>query len=50
MKLVPNHIIAVAENRQRKEFDEAKHQEMIASIGDHGLLSPLVVRNHIGGG
>lgn len=50
MKLVSDHIITIAENRQRKEFDEGKHQEMVTSLEDHGLLSPLVVRNHIGGG
>lgn len=50
MKLVPNYLITVSENRQRKEFDEAKHQEMVTSLEDHGLLTPIVVRTHIGGG
>lgn len=50
MKLVPNHRITVAENRQRKEFDEAKHQEMVTSLEDKGLLTPIVVRTHISGG
>lgn len=50
MKLVPDHIITVAENRQRKEFDEGKHQEMVTSLQDKGLMTPVVVRNHIGGG
>lgn len=50
MKLVPNHLITVADNRQRKEFDEGKHQEMVTSLEDKGLLTPIVVRTHIGGG
>lgn len=49
LKLVPNHLITVAKNRQRKEFDEGKHQEMVTSLENHGLLSPLVVRTHING-
>lgn len=50
MKLIPNHLITVAENRQRKEFDEGRHQEMITSLESKGLLTPVVVRTHIGGG
>lgn len=50
MKLIPQHIITVADNRQRQEFDEAALQELASSIEDRGLLHPLVVRNNIGGG
>lgn len=39
-------VIVVAANRQRKEFDEGKHQEMIASLQKPhiGLLHPPVLR------
>jgi len=50
MKLVPEHLITIAENRQRKEFDEGKMQELKSSIEEKGLMSPIVVRTHIGGG
>jgi ParB-like chromosome segregation protein Spo0J/DNA modification methylase len=50
VKLVPEHLITVADNRQRKEFDEGKMQELKSSIEERGLLSPIVVRKHISGG
>ncbi len=33
----------------RVHFDEAKIQEMAESIGEHGIIEPLVVRPHGGG-
>lgn len=43
--LVHHSLIIVAKNRQRRTFDEAKHQELIESIkGAAGLLQCPVVR------
>lgn len=47
--LVPTLSIAVSSNRQRREFDEAAMQELIASIEEKGLLHAPVVRVLYGG-
>lgn len=44
MLLLPLHSIQVAPNRQRREFDEQKLQELSTSIATNGLLQPIVVR------
>ena len=36
--------VKIKENRQRREHDEAAHQELIASIQDRGLLHAIVLR------
>lgn len=44
MRLLHFDKIIISETRQRREFDEAKHQELIASIQEKGLMHALVVR------
>lgn len=41
--------LTIHPHRQRSEFDEIRHQELIASIEANGLLQPLVVREEGGG-
>jgi site-specific DNA-methyltransferase (adenine-specific) len=50
VKFLPITQIEVAPNRQRREFDPALLQELVAGIRDsaHGLLHPLVVREVAG--
>jgi len=37
--------IRIPDNRQRREFDEKKLQELADSIATHGLLHPIVLRS-----
>lgn len=44
MLLLPAQSITIPGNRQRREFDDGKIQELAASIAANGLLQPVVVR------
>lgn len=37
--------ITIPDNRQRREFDEAKMQELMQSIASKGLMHPIVLRS-----
>lgn len=49
MLLLPSPSITISPNRQRREFDELKLQELATSIASNGLLQPIVVRSIAGG-
>ena len=42
--IVPVDEITTPPNRQRRQFDEVKIQELAASISANGLIQPLVIR------
>ena len=44
MKSIPLESLVIPPNRQRREFDEKKIQELATSINSKGLLHPPVVR------
>jgi len=44
MKSIPMESLVIPPNRQRREFDEKKIQELATSINSKGLLHPPVVR------
>lgn len=44
MKIIPVESLIIPPNRQRREFDETKIQELATSINSKGLLHPPVVR------
>lgn len=44
MKIIPIESLIIPPNRQRREFDETKIQELAASINSKGLMHPPVVR------
>ena len=44
MKLIPIDQIRILPNRQRREFDQSAHMELVESLSRHGLLHPLVLR------
>jgi len=49
MKLINVTELIVRENRQRREFDEGKIQELATSINSKGLMHPPVVRETLEG-
>lgn len=44
-RLIPIPSLHVPPDRQRREFDEGKLQELVSSIQERGLLHPIVVRS-----
>lgn len=44
MKIIPVESLIIPLNRQRREFDETKIQELATSINSKGLMHPPVVR------
>ena len=49
VKYLPIHDITPNENQPRKFFDSEKIDELAASILEHGLIQPIVVREKNGG-
>lgn len=49
MKIIPLTSLIIPENRQRREFDESKIQDLATSINSKGLLHPPVVRETFDG-
>lgn len=44
LKYVPLDALRASADNVRRHHDEAKHAELVASIQEHGILTPLVVR------
>lgn len=45
MKIIPLESLLITPNRQRRDFDETKIQELATSINSKGLMHPPVVRD-----
>ena len=44
MNTIPlNHVVINVERRQRREFDEAAHEDLMKSLSERGQLQPIII-------